>query len=289
MAIWLVPTLTALLLYGVGQGLVKKYIAEVPPARFCLYFVVAKLILHVGYYALFHQQELLGPGRNSFAAAGVLAYVIDGLGWLLYFKAIVHGPIAIVGTLSAAYPALTVLFARAFLGEALLSRQYLGVALVIAGCIGLSYAPSPPGARRPDPRWIPLSFFALLLWGCSSTLLKGAYRLPGADEVNVMLWSLLGAMMTLGVYGVARGRREAAPPGEWLRSFVPMGMLAAGDIGVIVATRYGPVSLITPLSGAYPVVTVLFARVALGERLGPLQALCIAAILGGMLLTPGPG
>ena len=289
MAIWLVPTLTALFLYGVGQGLVKKYIAEVPPARFCLYFVVAKLVLHLGYYALFHEQELLGPGRNAFAAAGVLAYIVDGLGWLLYFKAIVHGPIAIVGTLSAAYPALTVVFARVFLGETLLAPQYAGVALVIAGCIGLSYAPAPPGAKAPDPRWIPLSFLALLLWGCSSTMLKGAYRLPGADEVNVMLFSLLGAMATLGVYGVARGRTGAAAPREWLRSFLPMGMLAAGDIGVIVATRYGPVSLITPLSGAYPVVTVLFARAVLGERLGPLQAVCIAAILGGMALTPGRG
>ena len=40
--IWLAPALSALFLYGVGQGLVKKWIAEVPPARFCLYFVLAK-------------------------------------------------------------------------------------------------------------------------------------------------------------------------------------------------------------------------------------------------------
>src|SRR5206468_3061802 len=38
MALWLIPTLTSLLLYGIGQGLVKKSISEVPPARFCLYF-----------------------------------------------------------------------------------------------------------------------------------------------------------------------------------------------------------------------------------------------------------
>jgi drug/metabolite transporter (DMT)-like permease len=68
-----------------------------------------------------------------------------------------------------------------------------------------------------------------------------------------------------------------------------MGMLAGGDIGFIVATRYGPVSLTTPLSGAYPVVTVIFARLVLGERIGFLQGLCIAAILGGMALTPGSG
>ena len=47
MAIWLVPTLVSLFLYGIGQGLVKKYISEVPPARFCLYFVVAKIVLNL--------------------------------------------------------------------------------------------------------------------------------------------------------------------------------------------------------------------------------------------------
>ncbi|MGH9797487.1 MAG: EamA family transporter, partial [Candidatus Polarisedimenticolia bacterium] len=161
-------------------------------------------------------------------------------------------------------------------------------ALVIGGCVGLSYAPSAPGSRPINPRWIPLSFLAVLMWGCSSTLLKAAYRLPGADEVNVMLFSLAGAMATLGVYGVARGRQRAVDRGGgWLRSFLPMGMLAGGDIGFIVATRYGPVSLTTPLSGAYPIITVIFARLVLGERIGRVQAVCIAAILGGMALTPG--
>jgi drug/metabolite transporter (DMT)-like permease len=66
-------------------------------------------------------------------------------------------------------------------------------------------------------------------------------------------------------------------------------MLAGGDVGFIVATRYGPVSLTTPLSGAYPVVTVVFARFALGERIALWQGVSIATILVGMALTPGVG
>jgi len=289
MAIWLVPTLVSLFLYGIGQGLVKKYIAEVPPARFCLYFVAAKAILNLTCFALFRKAEIFTAAAADFDGICLVAYVMDGLGWLLYFQAIVHGPIAIVGTLSAAYPALTILFARMFLHEQLTLLQYAGVTLVIGGCLGLSYAPAAPGSRTPDPRWIPLSFAAVLLWGCSSTLLKAAYRLPGADEVNVLVFSTLGGMATLGVYGLARGLKGASNPREWTRSFVPMGMLAGGDIGFIVATRYGPVSLTTPLSGAYPVITVIFARLVLGERVGVLQGVCIAAILGGMALTPGSG
>ena len=287
MAIWLVPTLVSLFLYGIGQGLVKKYISEVPPARFCLYFIGARTVLNLSVFALFHRTALLTPEAAPFDAACLLAYLLDGIAWLLYFQSIVAGPIAIVGTLSAAYPALTVLFAHLFLHEDLSHLQYAGVALVILGCLGLSYAPTPESQQFTDSRWIPLSLVALLLWGCSTTVLKAAYRLPGADEVNVLVFSMLGGMATLGVYGVSRGRRAEGGAREWTRSFVPMGMLAGGDIGFIVATRYGPVSLTTPLSGAYPVITVIFARVVLGERIGLLQGVCIAAILGGMALTPG--
>jgi len=288
MALWLVPTLVRLFLYGIGQGLVKKYISEVPPARFCLYFIAARTVLNLTFYALFHRTALLSGGTGLFDVSCLLAYLLDGLAWLLYFQSIVHGPIAIVGTLSAAYPALTVLFAHFFLHEDLSRLQYVGVALVILGCLGLSYAPSGEGQQfTGSSRWIPLSLVALLLWGCSTTILKAAYRLPGADEVNVLIFSMLGGMATLGAYGVARGRRTGGGAREWTRSFVPMGMLAGGDIGFIVATRYGPVSLTTPLSGAYPAITVIFARFVLGETISVLQGLCIAAILGGMALTPG--
>lgn len=288
-AIWLVPSLTALLMYGLGQGLVKKNISEVPPARFCLYFVVAKAILNLGYYFAFRQSPLLAPGAREFSELCLLAYLLDGSGWLLYFQAIVHGPIAIVGTLSAAYPALTVLFARFFLGEQLAPLQYAGVGLVIGGCVGLSYAPSPPGSKPLDPRWIPLSFMALGLWGASGTILKYAYHLPGADEVNVMVFNTVGALATLGTYGLLHGLKGEHTRREWVSSFMPMGMMAAGDIGFILATRYGPVSLTSPIAGAYPIVTVIFARFVLAERISAWQGICIAAILGGIVLAPGAG
>src|SRR5207245_10286762 len=57
-AIWLIPTFLSLFLYGIGQGLVKKYISEVPPARFCLYFIAARMVLNLSYYAWFHKAEL---------------------------------------------------------------------------------------------------------------------------------------------------------------------------------------------------------------------------------------
>jgi transporter family protein len=283
---WMTPSLIALFLYGVGQGLVKKYIGEVSPARFCLYFVLAKAIVNLSWFFSHGHSPLMSSDGRSFLELGVLAYVIDGCGWILYFESIIAGPITIVGTLSAAYPALTVVFARVFLGEALGDVQYVAVALVIAGCLGLSYSPADADTRILSRRWIPLAFVALLCWATSNTIVKHAYSFAGASEVNLMVCNTIGGALSLGVYALLKGRKGTHSMREYVHSFVPMGMMAGGDLGVMIASRYGPISIVVPLTGAYPVVTLAFAALVLKERISKLQYGCIAAIVTGMVLCP---
>jgi transporter family protein len=281
--IWLTPALAALFLYGIGQGLVKKWIGEVSPARFCLYYVLATSVVNLGFFFTQDHPPLLAPSGRTFLGFGVLAYLFDGAAWILYFQSIVLGPVAIVGTLSAAYPALTVVFARIFLGETLSPLQYLAVTLVIAGCLGLSHAPGQDN-QVTSRRWIPLSLAALLCWAASNTLIKYSYSLPAASEANLALCSSIGGTLTLGVFGLLRGGQGAHSLREWVHSFVPMGMMAGGSLGLILAARHGPISIVTPLIGAYPVVTVIFAALVLKERISRLQQGCIAAIIVGMML-----
>jgi drug/metabolite transporter (DMT)-like permease len=68
-----------------------------------------------------------------------------------------------------------------------------------------------------------------------------------------------------------------------------MAMMAGGDLAVIVATANGPVSIVTPLTGAYPVVTLAFASIALKEKITKLQWLCLGLILFGIFFAPGGG
>jgi drug/metabolite transporter (DMT)-like permease len=284
--VWLTPSMIALFLYGVGQGLVKKYIGEVSPARFCVYFVLAKAIVNLTWFFTHDHPPLLPAEGREFLALGVLAYMIDGTGWILYFESIIAGPITIVGTLSAAYPALTVVFARIFLGEELGSLQYLAVTLVIGGCLGLSYSPPDADTKILSRRWIPLAFLALTCWATSNTIVKHAYSLADASEVNLMLCNTLGGVLSLGLYGFLKGRQGKHSAREYLHSFVPMGMMAGGDLGVMIASRYGPISMVVPLTGAYPVVTLAFAALVLKERISKLQYGCVGAIITGMALCP---
>ena len=282
--VWLTPALMALVLYGIGQGLVKKWIGEVPPARFCLYYVLATSLVNLGFFVTQHHPPFLAASGLGFLAFGVLAYLFDGAAWILYFQSIVLGPVAIVGTLSAAYPALTVVFARLFLREDLAPLQYLAVTLVIGGCLGLSYTPSGGDRQVTSRRWIPLSLLALVCWGASNTIIKYSYSLPGANEANLAICSSIGGALTLGVFGLLRGRRGPHSLRAWAHSFVPMGMMAGGSLGLIIAARHGPISIVTPLIGSYPVVTLIYAAFVLKERITRLQYGCIGSILTGMML-----
>ena len=280
--LWLGPALLALLLYGLGQGFVKMWITEVPPARFCLYFACARAAVMVCYFLASPHTAVFGAEGRQILAIGVLAYVLDGTGWILYFQSIIAGPITIVGTLSAAYPALTIVFAHWFLGETLAPLQYGAVALVIGGCVGLAYEPADAENKVQGRAWIALAFSALVLWGGAQTIVKYDYRL-GATDANMALFSMMGALLTLGVYGFWKGRAGTHSVAEWLRSFLPMGMMAGGDLGALVASRYGQISIVTPLTGAYPLVTLAFASLVLRERIRLLQWICIGAILVGLV------
>jgi len=284
---WLIPTLLALLLWGMGQGFVKKWISEVPPARFCLYFVVAKALVNLGYFFTHPHPPPFSSSGYQFYLTGIIAYTLDGVGWILYFQSIVAGPITIVGTLSAAYPALTVLFARIFLREVLQNGQYVGALLVIGGCIGLSYSPPDPNAKATKKRWIPYAAAALLLWGADQTVVKWSYSLPNASEVNMALFNTVGGFLSLGTYGVLYGLRGSHSSGEWVKSFLPMGMMAGGDLGVIIASQKGPISLVTPISGAYPLVTLVFAALVLREKITKFQYLNVVLIVIGLFLCAG--
>ncbi len=287
--VWFVPALLALLSYGVGQGLVKKYIGDVSPARFSLFLVVANTVVSAAFYLTTEHPPLVLDGAELFYALGVLVYLFNGIGWIFYFRSILLGPISIVGTLSAAYPALTVVFAAIFLGERLVGVQYAGVALVIVGCIVMAYTPQGSSDKKLDPWWMAYAGTALLLWGAQYAIQKYAYGLPGAHEAFMALCSVVGGWMTLGVYGLLYGRTprtaETSRAREWSRALVPMSMMAGGDLGVIIASRYGPASIVTPLTGAYPVVTIAFAALALRERISGQQYAGIAAVIAGMYMA----
>ena len=310
---WLLPTLSAFLLYGLGQGYAKMYIADMKPARFCLYFIAGKVVLTLGvflwasYLSAEGNPSPFAPGVRQFLFCGLLAGALDAAGWVFYFESLLGGPVSIVGTVSAAYPVVTAVLARIFLAEHLSSIQYMGVILVIAGCIGIAYEPSGQNRDKPAPTekakrrffgmpvWFIQALLADFCWGSGATMQDYFFMLPNAGEVasdyNLMLYVMLSGVFVFGGYGWIRDEQKGYPAREVAHATVPVGMFAIGDLATIVAYGVGTATLVTTLSGAYPAVTLVFAYLhpALRERPTFFQWTCIALIFAGMLIAPGSG
>ena len=77
----------------------------------------------------------------------------------------------------------------------------------------------------------------------------------------------VGGLLTLGTYGFIFGRKGAMSGKEWSRSFLPMATMALGGLMAAIAYKKGPASIVSPLSGAYPVVTLGFAWAILRSAL----------------------
>lgn len=286
------------------------YIADMKPPRFCLYFIGVKAVLTLAYFlwAFYTSAEgkpsPFAPEVHQFLFCGLLAGTLDAAGWVLYFESLLGGPVSIVGTVSAAYAVVTALEARIFLDEYLSPIQYLGVMLVIGGCIGIAYEPSGRNreksassekARRRIlgmPLWFIQAVLADFCWGSGATLQDYFYMLPRADEVttesNLMLYMMLSSVLVLGGYGWIRDEQKGCPAGEVKHATPPAAMFVIGDLAAIVAYGMGTATLVTTLSGAYPAVTLLFAYLhpALRERPTGLQWFCIVLIFIGMLIAP---
>ncbi|UCF80195.1 MAG: DMT family transporter [Acidobacteriota bacterium] len=220
----------------------------------------------------------------------LLSGLLGGTSSILYFESVAGGPISIVGTVSATYPAWTAVIARLFLAEHLSPLQYVGVVVVILGCMGVAYEPSDKsdaGEKTTNRLWFLQANLAAAGWGVSGVVTDHAYELPNASEANLVLFAFLGGVLTLGPYGLLRSRGRKFSQREFTRGALPMAMFTVGNLLLTFAFRHGDATLVQTLSSPYPAITLVFAFIILKERPTFLQWVCIVLILVGMVLCPG--
>jgi drug/metabolite transporter (DMT)-like permease len=170
----------------------------------------------------------------------------------------------IVAPISAAAP-LVPLAVDAFQGKVPGALQWLGIGLVLAGIVVLSNEHSESG-RRGIAAGAGLAVVAALGFGLFVVGIDA-----GADESAK--WAVVAARtcsvsVAVGV-ALALSTSLRVPRGV-LPVVVGCGVFDTGaNVFVAAATTYGAAGVVAVLSALYPVVTVLLARLLLGERLSP--------------------
>jgi len=215
------------------------------------------------------------PGVVELApAAGAGVAGLMGLGAL--YRGLAVGAMGIVAPISAASP-LVPLTVDATRGSAPDTLQWLGVMLVFAGIVILSREPAAGGQRVAAGAG--LAIVAALGFGLFVVGLDA-----GADESAP--WAVVAARSASVALAVAVAifytRTSLRPPRSLIVMLIGIGVFDTGaNVLVAFATTKGAAGIVAVLSALYPVVTIVLARIVLGERLS------ISRRLGGVVALAG--
>lgn len=218
----------------------------------------------------------------SVAAGGV--YILGMMGLYASFQI---APVRIVAPVLGAYPVLSLGIA-ALQGRGVTLAEWLAVLAVVAG-IALVAMLARDKDQEPVPLGPALGWAAAGMLGFALTFALGQAAARAGDEVAAMV--LTRAVALAGIAALMALRRPAISQARAnLPVLTAMGLCDALALGLVTAAaglphpEYGAIA-----AALFGVLTILLARIFLGERVAALQWLGIAVVFGGIGTLAGQG
>ncbi|MGD9963687.1 MAG: DMT family transporter [Thermoplasmata archaeon] len=272
---WLPFSLATILFYGLGQVFVKETRTQISSANYLLLFGGNIGVIWAVYWFFFHES-------TSYEAwawiQAVVAAALSGAAYLTYYEALKHGKVSVVGTVAGAYAPWTILLALLFLGENMTYGEGAGVALVVGGMLLFTYNPGNGNGRRTEMRGFMFALGSLFFWGTSATVAKGAIDVIGDTNFIGVYAAVCPAMWVVYWLFTTRGKLEM-PKADLRILELSMLFLTAGGITMYLAFANGNVSIVSPITNLYPVLTIAAAKVRLKESLTMRQYAALAMLL----------
>jgi drug/metabolite transporter (DMT)-like permease len=137
-------------------------------------------------------------------------------------------------------------------------------------------------------RWFLLALAPLALWGSSALLQKICTNdIPG--DVSTF-WFLIGLLPVTLVVWATQPMKSGLPSSAWLLAVLMGLFLGLGNLTLLAAyAKNGKASVITPMAGLYPLVSVPLAVLWFGERVNAREWIGILLALAAVIaLTAEP-
>ena len=267
-------SLATIMFYGLGQVFAKETRTNVPSSNLLLILGLNMLVIWSAYWFVFRESGSYGTSAWLQAIAGA---ALSGLAYVTYYESLKHGKVSIVGTIAGAYAPWTVVLALIFLGEQMSLGEGAGVVLVVVSMLIFTYPNGNNGGTKTERLGIAFAICSLFLWGTSAAVAKGAI-----DEIGntnfIGVYALVVPAIWL-VYWMATAKAKFSMPesNKWILQ-LSMVFLAAGGITYYTAIQNGPVSIVSPITNLYPIVTIAAAKIRLKEMLSTRQIVALAML-----------
>jgi drug/metabolite transporter (DMT)-like permease len=222
------------------------------------------------------------PGDE--VAWAVLSAVVGTAGLFAFYRGMAAGAMSVVAPIAAVAAGVPVIWGVAVSGDRLHGLQALGLVAAVGGSVAASLE------LQPERRQLA----AGVGWAALAMLAFGAYYVPmHAASTHDWLWPafLFRCTSVTLVWSVvlARRTRPSGLRAHW-PGLVAIGILdtAGNALFAAASSSHGLLSVVSVLASLYPVVTVLLARLVLGERVQRTQdAGVLVALAGVALITAG--
>lgn len=281
---WFGLSLVASLAWGGGTLVSKPATMRLGARRMLTLVAAGETLLYTLLFFLL-RQDVPPPGAWPVAAA-VAGSVVGVLGYVFYYMGIREGSVGLMGTITAAYPAPTVVLSLVLLGETLGVGQTAGVVLILACVVALAWEPQ--HGRTSSRLAVTMALLAFLCWGLWGYFAKVAVVAMGDGNLFGFYAATTGPV--IGGFLLATHRRNAAVPLDRRPStaFLALSDVSLGAAGVVLLTiafALGPASLVVAVTGSYPVVSTVAAHFLLKERLGWREGISLALFVPGIVLV----
>lgn len=226
----------------------------------------------------------IGPPDGHYLLFGSLAGIAGAVGLAALYRGLAVGPMSIVAPISGTAAVVPVV-AGVAMGERPSGAQAAGIGLAVAGVVLASRAPAGDGSHRHAAEGVGLALTAALAFGLLLVALGEASEGDpywGTLAMRATSFSLLVLTALVLRPSFSLGERD-------LPVLLLIGVLdTAGNALFAVASTKSLLALAAVLAQLYPVVTVLLARLVLGERISRGQGVgVVSAFAGVALITAG--
>lgn len=268
--------------WGVGDFFAGKSSRRIGPYSAAFLSVLLGFAAAVIIYLLL-ERNFGAPSLRLFGELSVLVLLMT-MAQIAFYKALEIGPVGIVATLGSAYPMLTVPLAMVFLGEKLTPMQLAAIATVILGVVLTSIQFGGKKITLGRKQGIFLALAAMVLWGISFAFLDPLVGELGWMKANFLEYVLFVFWEAVVFRMMGIGVRQLVAPG-YNRIVVANSLsFVFGNVFFNWGLEKGMAAMVTPVSSAYPVLTVLLSWIFLKEHLKKNQLLGIGLVVAGVIL-----
>jgi len=277
--------------WGLADFFAKKTLDKIDAARTLLWMQIFG-IFPILVYLVFNW----GPvnlGGNIILFLFLLA-AADLSAYFLFYRGLQKGLVSILSPVFAAQGGVAVLVSVFIFKETVEPVRWLGVALAFSGIILISFKPlkSVKLTLRNISKGLPEVLIGMIIFGfffpCQARFLK--YQGEGWIVSMILTRCIVVLIILASIYLTSFGKKTRVEIRVKENKLWPWLMLIAlfdviASLSVAWGLKFTDItSVVVVLQGAFPLPTIILARIFLKEKLAFNQVIGVAAIIGGLII-----